>query len=94
MQKTEKENWDNAEKTVSELIKDVQRQATRWYVAWLVTLAALVGTNAYWIHQWNSYDYVSQDGNGYNYYNADIEGDVNNGPENQEKEEQEEIQGG
>lgn len=51
MQKTEKENWDNAEKTVSELIKDVQRQATRWYVAWLVTLAALVGTNAYWIHQ-------------------------------------------
>lgn len=27
------------------------------------------------------------------YYNADIEGDVNNGAENQEKEEQEEIQG-
>ena len=82
MQKNENESWDGAEKTVSELIKDVQRQATRWYIAWLVTLTALVATNAYWIHQWNSYDYVSQDGNGYNYYNADIEGDVNNGAEN------------
>lgn len=46
-----------------------------------------------WRELFASYDYVSQDGNGYNYYNADIEGDVNNGPENQEKEEQEKIQG-
>lgn len=35
-----------------------------------------------WRKLFASYDYVSQDGNGYNYYNADIEGDVNNGAEN------------
>lgn len=35
-----------------------------------------------WRELFASYDYVSQDGEGYNYYNADIEGDVNNGAEN------------
>ena len=48
----------------------------------MMTLAALVGTNADWIYQWNSYDYVSQDGDGYNYYNSDVEGDIDNGAEN------------
>ena len=38
--------------------------------------------NREWRELFASYDYVSQDGNGYNYYNADIEGDVNNGAEN------------
>lgn len=56
-------------------------------IAFLITLVALVGTNAYWIYQWNSYDYISQDGEGYNYYNADIEGDIMNGTENQAEEE-------
>lgn len=38
--------------------------------------------NKEWRELFASYDYVSQDGNGYNYYNADVEGDVNNGTEN------------
>lgn len=42
-------------------------------------IIGLIGSNLYWIYQWNSYDYVSQDGEGYNYYNADVEGDVMNG---------------
>ena len=79
--------WNDAEKFVSELIKDAQAQSKRWFIAFLVTLAALVGTNIYWIYQWNSYDYVSQDGEGYNYYNADVEGDITNGSENQAEEE-------
>ena len=78
----EKGTWNDAEKFVSELIKDAQAQAKRWFIAFIATLAALVGTNIYWIYQWNSYDYVSQDGDGYNYYNSDVEGDIDNGAEN------------
>lgn len=79
--------WNDAGKFVSELISDAKRQSKRWFIAFVVTLIALVGTNIYWIYQWNSYDYVSQDGEGYNYYNSDIEGDITNGTENQAEEE-------
>lgn len=78
----EKSTWDDAGKMVSELIHDIKSQSKRWFIAFLMTLAALVGTNVYWIYQWNSYDYVSQDGDGYNYYNSDVEGDIDNGAEN------------
>lgn len=81
-----KMTWSDAEKLVSELITDTRAQAKRWFIAFIVTLTALVGTNIYWIYQWNSYDYVSQDGYGYNYYNSDVEGDIANGAENQTEE--------
>ena len=74
--------WDDAEKLVTEVFRDNQRQAKRWFVAFLITLAALVATNTYWIYVFNSYEYVSQDGEGYNYYNSEIGGDVENGPKN------------
>ena len=74
-----KTSWSDAEKFVSELIQDIQRQAKRWFIAFLVTLAALIGTSIYWIYVFNSYEYVSQDGEGYNYYNSEVEGDINNG---------------
>lgn len=77
-----KSTWDEVENLVSELIKDVKAQSKRWFIAFVVTLIALVGTNLYWIYEWNSYDYISQDGDGYNYYNSDVEGDVTNGSEN------------
>ena len=41
-----------------------------------------------WRELFSSYDYVSQDGEGYNYYNSDVGGDVTNGTENPETEEQ------
>ena len=82
MDEIKKTGWESAEKLVTELIQDIQRQSRRWFVAFLVTLSALIVTNLYWIYQWNSYDYVSQDGHGYNYYNSDVEGDVDNGAEN------------
>ena len=53
--------WSDAGKFVSELIQDAQRQSKRWFIAFVVTLVALVGTNAYWIYLVNSYEYVSQD---------------------------------
>ena len=74
--------WDDEEKLVTEVFRDNQRQAKRWFVAFLITLAALVATNTYWIYVFNSYEYVSQDGEGYNYYNSEIGGDVENGPKN------------
>lgn len=86
----EKGTWNDAEKFVSELVQDIQKQSKRWFIAFVITLTALVGTNIYWIYQWNSYDYVSQDGEGYNYYNYGVEGDVDNGTADQKEEEQEE----
>lgn len=83
----EKEIWNDAEKFVSELVQDIQKQSKRWFIAFVITLTALVGTNIYWIYQWNSYDYVSQDGEGYNYYNYGVEGDVDNGTADQAEEE-------
>lgn len=74
--------WDDTEKLVTEVFRDNQRQAKRWFVAFLITLAALVATNTYWIYVFNSYEYVSQDGEGYNYYNSEIGGDVENGTKN------------
>lgn len=40
-----------------------------------------------WRELFSSYDYVSQDGQGYNYYNSEIGGNVNNGAESEEAEE-------
>ena len=77
-----KTTWRDAEKIVSELICDIQKQTKRWFLAWLLTLSALIGTNAAWIYVFNSYEYVYQDGSGENYYNNEIGGDANNGATN------------
>lgn len=82
MDENKEASWNDAEKFVSELVQDVQRQSKRWFIAFLLSLAALVVTNTYWIYVFNSYEYVSQDGEGYNYYNSDVEGDITNGPKN------------
>lgn len=37
-----------------------------------------------WRELFNSYDYISQDGNGENYYNSNVSGEVNNGATDQE----------
>lgn len=82
-----RKGWESAEVLVSELVRDMKNQSKRWFIAFLVTLLALMGTNFYWIYQWNSYDYVSQDGEGHNYYNADVEGDIVNGTADSQEEE-------
>ena len=45
--------------------------------------------NQHWIDYLSQYDFVSQDGEGYNYYNSDVGGDVNNGTESKTKKETE-----
>lgn len=79
--------WKDAEKFVSELIQDAQRQSKRWFIAFVVTLVALIGTNAYWIYVFNSYEYVSQDGEGINTINTGNQEDINYGAESEDKEE-------
>lgn len=93
-QSNEPENWsevikyyaelqkqadESKKELVSELLEDADRRDKRKNRIIIGLIFSIVILVLYFIYQWNSYDYVSQDGEGYNYYNADIEGDVNNG---------------
>lgn len=81
-------NTDNEEKgngatdVLGALVKQLK---TMWIVITLL-ITLLVGTNMVWLYVFQSYDYVSQDGEGYNYYNKEIGGDVHNGTEGKEQE--------
>lgn len=61
-----------------EVLEQAKRNTKMWFATWILTMAALIGTNAYWIHTFNSYEYVYQDGEGQNNYNNNVEGDVDN----------------
>lgn len=77
-------SWKGVEKYfATEVIEQGKKNAKRWFVAWIATMIALVGTNVYWIYQFNSYDYVSQDGEGINNINTGDQGDLNNGAESE-----------
>lgn len=80
---TKKSSWDNIEQYfATQVIEQAKTSAKRWFVAWLITLAALIGTNAYWIYVFNSYEYVSQDGSGVNTINTGNQEDMSIGTEN------------
>lgn len=88
---TVENNWDSIEQYfATEVIEQGKRNAKAWkFVAILfftlsiALAAALVGTNIYWIYQFNSYDYVSQDGEGINNINTGDQGDLLNGTESE-----------
>lgn len=63
----------------TQVIDQAKRSTKRWFIAWLITMAILFVTNGIWIYVFNSYEYVYQDGTGENYYNNEIDGDVDNG---------------
>ena len=84
MNKENKVSWDNLEQFFAvEVIEQSKRNAKRWFVAWLVTLSALIGTNAAWIYEAQSYEYISQDGSGQNNINTGTQGDITHGTENE-----------
>ena len=84
MNKENKVSWDNLEQFFAvEVIEQSKRNAKRWFVAWLVTMAALIGTNAAWIYVAQSYEYISQDGSGQNNINTGTQGDITHGTENE-----------
>ncbi len=68
---------------VSELIDLVKEQSKAWRRAFFVVLALWAATIAGFMWYLNQYDFVSyeQDGNGNNYMNSDVGGDVHNGAE-------------
>ena len=75
--------WNQIEEYLAtQVIEQAKKSTKRWFIAWVITLGALVGTNAAWIYAFNSYEYVYQDGAGENYYNNEIDGDVENGTAN------------
>lgn len=84
------QSWNDAEKMIAErlvesndslarsVIEQSKATTKKWFIAFLVTLAALVATNAAWLYVFNSYEYVYQDGEGQNNYNSNVDGDVEN----------------
>lgn len=75
--------WTDAENLAVEVINQAKHQAKMWFVAFILTLAALVGTNAYWIYVFQSYEYIQQSSGGINNINSGTQGDVLNEPESQ-----------
>lgn len=78
---------DSSDKLTSEILKDKDKEGKRWRTVAIVLAALLFLSNFIWLVQWTSYDYVSQDGEGYNYYNSDVDGSVTNGTADQAEEE-------
>lgn len=78
-----KEKRNSATDVLGTLVKQLR---TMWTVIVLL-IVLLVGTNMAWLWVFQSYDYVSQDGEGYNYFNRDVDGSVYNGSESENKEE-------
>ena len=79
----------------SSVIYHIEKVSKRWVIFASVAFAAMALLLAYqmnlkqqsdreWKELFNSYDYISQDGNGENYYNSNISGEVNNGATGQE----------
>ena len=83
-----KTSWNDLEKFfATEIIEQAKASAKRWFVAWLVTLIALVGTNSAWLYVWQSYEYVSQDGSGINSINTGNQEDIDYGADSPVEEE-------
>ena len=84
MEKEKKDvTWKNVEEYLAtSVIRQAEAAARRWFIAFVMTLAALVGTNAAWLYVFNSYEYVYQDGTGQNNINTGSHGNVLNGADN------------
>lgn len=80
MEEKKQTKWSQVEEYLATQVIDQAKRATkRWFIAWLITMSILFVTNGIWIYVFNSYEYVYQDGTGENYYNNEIDGDVDNG---------------
>lgn len=77
-----KESGNSATDVLGTLIKQLRAM---WIVI-ILLIVLLVGTNMAWLWVFQSYDYVSQDGEGYNYFNREVGGDVFNGAEDKSEE--------
>ena len=67
-------------------IHQQEREKRNFFVTLVLTLALFI-SNMIWLYVFQCYDYISyevieQDGDGHNFYNNNIQGDVLNGTEN------------
>lgn len=78
-----------SERTVSYIVFESaqarsERTIKRLIIALIMTIIFLFLSNAYWVYQWNQYDYetvsFAQDGTGLNSINLGRQGDVNYEP--------------
>lgn len=84
------ENRDNVkekENSATDVLGALVKQLKTMWIVIILLIVLLVGTNMAWLYVFQSYDYVSQDGEGYNYYNKEVGGDVYNGSEDKNEEE-------
>lgn len=82
---------ENSNALASEMLRDNDRKDQRKnkIIAYLIgviclLIIGLVGSNLYWIYQWNSYDYYSQDGDGINSINTGSQSEVNYEPKSED----------
>lgn len=89
------ENRDNMsekkENSATDVLGALVKQLKTMWIVIVLLIVLLVGTNMAWLYVFQSYDYVSQDGSGQNYFNSNVKGSVYNGAEGEGQEE--EIQG-
>lgn len=84
------ENRDNVNEkgnSATDVLGTLVKQLKTMWIVIILLIIMLVGTNMAWLWVFQSYDYVSQDGEGYNYFNRDVDGSVYNGSESENKEE-------
>ncbi len=75
------------ENSATDVLNALTKQLKTMWIVIIMLIILLVGTNMAWLYVFQSYDYVSQDGDGYNYFNSHVEGSVYNGAEGQDEEE-------
>lgn len=80
---------DNAEQNFATEVFCEFKIHTRFAICAMAAVLALGAilyykNDADWRELFNSYDFISQDGNGENYYNSNVSGEVNNGATDQE----------
>ena len=71
MEEKKETKWNQIEEYfATQVVEQAKRATKRWFIAWLITMIALVVTNVYWITMMNSYEYVYQDSEGMNNINT------------------------
>lgn len=82
-----KDNVKEKENSATDVLGALVKQFKTMWIVIILLIVLLVGTNMAWLYVFQSYDYVTQDGEGYNYYNKEVGGDVYNGSEDKDEEE-------
>lgn len=84
----DRDNVKEKENSATDVLGALVKQLKTMWIVIILLIVLLVGTNMAWLWVFQSYDYVTQDGEGHNYFNREVGGDVYNGTDSQSQEEQ------